>query len=87
MTRSIYATISFALLAGTAHAVPPTQNVNDRMEALCAVSDADMIGKRLARECRAQVRAQQQLSTQATATAQKAEGLPAAEPQLAQLPK
>lgn len=79
--------ISVALLAGTAHAAPPVQPINDRMEALCAVSNLDMVGKRLARECRAQVRAQHQAATQATATAQKAEPLPSAEPQLAQLPK
>ena len=79
--------ISVALLASTAHAAPPIQPVNDRMEALCAVSDVDMVGKRLARECRAQVRAQHQASTRATGAAQKAEALSSPQPRLAQLPK
>ena len=87
MTKLTFAMFSAALLAGTAHAAPPAQPINDRVEALCAVSDLDMVGKRLARECRAQLRAQHRASAQATSTAQKSEKLPSPEARMAQLPK
>jgi hypothetical protein len=76
-----------ALVASAANAQPPIQSVNDRIEALCAVSDLDMAGKRLARECRAQVRAQSLAVTQARSIAQAARKPSVVHPRLAQLPK
>lgn len=59
MTKTIALTVAL-LLAGAAEAHPPAaEPINDRVERLCAVSDTDLVGKRLARECRAQVRAEQ----------------------------
>lgn len=48
-----------ALMAGASQAAPPSSSsMQDRMEALCSVSDVDLVGKRMARQCRAQVRAE-----------------------------
>ena len=35
-------------------------SLNDRIADLCTASDVDLVGKRLARECRAAVRAQEE---------------------------
>jgi hypothetical protein len=57
-----------ALLAAASQAAPPSSsNVQDRMEALCTVSDVDLVGKRMARQCRAQVRAEAATRGQADA--------------------
>ena len=47
-----------ALLTGAGQAAPLPGSMQDRMEALCTVSDGDLVGKRMARQCRAQVRAE-----------------------------
>jgi hypothetical protein len=46
------------LLAGAASAAPAPQALEDRIAMLCSVSDVDLVGKRLARECARQVRAE-----------------------------
>lgn len=52
-----------AAFAALAAAVPVEaevrpQYVNDRIAELCTASDVDLVGKRIARQCRAAVRAQ-----------------------------
>lgn len=50
-----FAALTAAVPVGAA---PPSRNVNDRIAELCSASDVDLIGKRMARDCRASVRAQ-----------------------------
>ena len=58
MNKKILALTGALLLAGTAHAAPAPAALNDRIAELCAVSNTDLEGQRLARACRAEVRAQ-----------------------------
>ena len=61
MNRTIIIALAALLpLSAPALAESPRGNVNDRIADLCAVSDVDLVGKRLAKECRAAVRAQWQ---------------------------
>ena len=57
MLKTLITLSATTLLTVAAHGQTPSQTDNDRLEALCAVSDFDLVGKRLARKCRAQVRA------------------------------
>ena len=50
-------TLGTALLLGTGAGAAPAPSVNDRIAELCAVSNTDLEGQRLARACRAEVRA------------------------------
>lgn len=52
------ATALALLLASPAVAAPRGEAVKERVAELCTVSDTDLVGKRLAKECRAQVRAE-----------------------------
>lgn len=77
MTKAlIIAAATLLPLAAPAAAQPrPAANLNDRMAELCAASDVDLVGKRLARDCRKQVRAQwlreqRQLAAKAVQAAQ-----------------
>ena len=59
MTRTIILMLSILLpLAAPAVAEPARSGLNDRIADLCTVSDVDLVGKRLAKQCRAAVRAQ-----------------------------
>lgn len=62
MNRTIIIALSALLpLSAPAFAEPVrTPNLNDRIADLCTASDVDLVGKRLARQCRAAVRAQWQ---------------------------
>jgi hypothetical protein len=53
--KTLFALTAAALLAGPAIAAPVP--VHDRIADLCSVSSTDLEGQRLARACRAQVRA------------------------------
>ena len=58
MTK-LFMVAAFALLPLAAPALAEgarVQNVNDRIADQCTVSDVDLVGKRLARTCRAEVR-------------------------------
>ena len=62
MTRTIIIALA-ALLPLSAPAMAQSANapnLNDRIADLCATSDVDLEGKRLAKQCRAAVRAQWQ---------------------------
>lgn len=56
MNKTILSFTGALLLAGTANAAP-APSVNDSIAELCAVSNTDLEGQRLARACRAEVRA------------------------------
>lgn len=45
--------LALGLLALAAPAASPPTDVRDRVEQQCTVSDTDLVGKRLARACRA----------------------------------
>lgn len=66
--KSLFLTIMGALLlAGTAAAAPAP--INDRIAELCAVSNTDLEGQRLARACRVEVRARLEAQRLAAAKA------------------
>ena len=50
-------TLAAALLAGSAAAAAAPASVQDRITELCSVSNTDLEGQRLAKACRAEVRA------------------------------
>ena len=78
MKNSIITFLGAALLAGTATAAPLP--VEDRVAELCSVSNTDLEGQRLAKACRAEVRARlkvQRVARAAPATVRTAEALPA----------
>ncbi|WP_344709095.1 hypothetical protein [Sphingomonas humi] len=56
MNKMILTLAAAFLAAGTANAAP-APSINDRVAELCAVSNTDLEGQRLARSCRAEVRA------------------------------
>jgi hypothetical protein len=87
MIKSVFTLGIVALLASSSQAQSLNKPVNDRIEDLCAVSDIDLAGKRLARECRAQVRAQGRGISQLTAAASLSKKLMVKDTELAQLPK
>lgn len=52
-----FTSLAVLLVASPAIAAPREQAVKERMAQLCTASDVDLVGKRLARNCRKQVRA------------------------------
>nr|WP_314442873.1 hypothetical protein [uncultured Sphingomonas sp.] len=67
MKITIIAFLGTALLAGPATAAPAP--VHDRIADLCAVSNTDLEGQRLARACRAELRARAEAERIAAAPA------------------
>lgn len=55
---SVMAALALLLVTSPAAAAPRDAAMKERIVALCAVSDTDLTGKRLARDCRKQVRAE-----------------------------
>lgn len=74
MNKTLLTITGALLFAGIAHAapLPAPAPINDRIAELCAVSNTDLEGQRLARTCRAEVRAK----LEAKALAAKAEPRP-----------
>ena len=71
MNRTIIIALAALLpLSAPVMAESSKASVNDRIADLCTASDADLVGKRLAKQCRAAVRAQWQ-EEQRLATAKK----------------
>lgn len=68
MIKYLLSMSALALIGSATNAQPPKQSVNDRVEDLCEVSNVDMVGKRMARQCREQVRAQQRTAPPVVAT-------------------
>lgn len=55
---SVMAALALLLVAAPAAAAPKDNAVKKRAAELCTASDTDLVGKRMARECRKQVRAE-----------------------------
>jgi hypothetical protein len=58
MNNRILLTLAATLFVAPATAAPAPASVHDRIAELCTVSNTDLEGQRLARACRAEVRAQ-----------------------------
>jgi hypothetical protein len=57
MNNRILIALAAALVAAPVTAAPVPASVHDRIAELCTVSNTDLEGQRLARACRAEVRA------------------------------